>query len=492
MNDEINLKELLDDGNTMIVCDANVYLHIYAFAQGYCDFAVECLNIVKDFIIIPSMVEIEFNQHYKKCYKEIRNKVSNAKEQCRKPLNSARASIMTACMNLKKMQFPDVDELLQNLDRKIEEQLTIVEDFFIEREDTLNLVAGKWKDTDFVSELVNEIREKGQILEPFTQLELYRLCETGRKRYEKSIPPGFEDDDKDGIRKYGDFLWWIQILQYAKKEKKNIILVTDDVKSDWWDKNQDGIIKFREELIKEFRKSKQEIYPFISSAFYEKIAEDYDIDKPDIVQYALEITDEDYCERISEDVFYSIETELIYNGIYYIDEATAHIGDLGIDEFEIENWSFDEGMQLERDEDEVKYNLKFNVQLSGDSHCYSGRDDDTKEVIESPPSHHVFYGTIEIEVIRKADILLDFKNENSFESTELVYGYLEETEYVPFIDEWEFDEDDVDVELEVDGEIFTVNKKKDAYTSCPMCGGPLSILNDIGGVCITCSQKYDV
>ena len=139
-SEKINIKNLLEGGNTIIVCDANVYLHIYAFAQGYCDFAIECLGIVKQYLIVPSMVEIEFNQHYKKCYKEITNKLKNAKNQCNKPLNSAKSSILAACINLKKMQFPDVDELLSHLDKKIEEQLTIVEDFFIEREDTLSLV----------------------------------------------------------------------------------------------------------------------------------------------------------------------------------------------------------------------------------------------------------------------------------------------------------------------------------------------------------------
>jgi len=439
------------------------------------------------------MVEIEFNQHYKKCYKEITNKLKNAEIQCNKPLNSARTSILAACMNLKKMQFPDVDELLSHLDKKIEEQLTIVEEFFVEREDILSLVGEKWKKTDFVAELMKELKGNGQILEPFSQLELYRLCETGRKRYDKSIPPGYKDNNKDGIRKYGDYIWWSQILQYAKREKRNIILVTDDVKSDWWNKKEDGSIELREELFDEFRKTKQNIYPFVSNDFYEKIAEDYGIEKPDLVQYALAITDEDYCERISEDVFYSIETKLIYSGTDYINEDTAHIGDLGIDEFEIEDWSFVSGEQVDRDEDEVKYILQYEIQLSGDSHSYSGRDDDTKEIIESPPSHHVFDGIIEIQVIRKADILLDFESECSYEETELISGSLEETEYQPYMDELEdFDEDDVDVEIKVGEETFIINKKKDAYTTCSICGKPLSMLNDSGGICYECYYKYDV
>lgn len=498
MSDEIkeqeivNLKELLEEGNTVIVCDANVYLHIYALAQGYCDFAIECMKLVQSYLIVPSMVELEFNKHYKKCYKDMTHKLKNARNQCEKPLNSARSSILAACMNLKKMQFPDVDDLLSHLDQKIEEQIEIVDDFFVDREDILSLVAEKWKNDDFVALLMEELKENNQILDEFTQLELYRLCENGKKRYGKQIPPGYEDDDKDGIRKYGDFIWWFQILQYAKKEKSNIVLVTDDVKSDWWDKKEDGNIVFKKELFDEFHKTKQEIYPFTSNDFYEKISQDYCIDKPDIIQYALQMTDEDYCERISDDVFYAIETILTYNGTDYIEEDTAHIGDLGIEEYEIEEWSFIEGEQVDREDDEVVYVLRYDVQLSGDSHSYSGRDEDTREIIESLPSHHVFKGTIEVQVIRNADIQLDFESESSFENAEIIEGTLEETEYEPYVDEWEeFDDDNYSMEMEVDGETFTVNSKKDAYTTCPKCGKPLSMLNDMGGVCQKCYQEYD-
>ncbi len=100
---------------------------------------------------------------------------------------------------------------------------------------------------------------------------------------------------------------------------------------------------------------------------------------------------------------------------------------------------------------------------------------------------------IEIQVIRKADILLDFESESGFEETELISGSLEETEYEPYMDELEdFDEDDIDVEIEVGGETFIINKKKDAYTTCSICGKPLSMLNDSGGICYECYCKYDV
>ena len=117
---EINIKTLLDEGNTIVVCDANVYLHIYSFAQGYCDYAVTCLNTVKSYLIVPAMIEIEFSQHYRNCYKNMAKRLSNAEEQCLKPIEALRTAVLATCENLKKMQFPDIDELLFNLEEKIE------------------------------------------------------------------------------------------------------------------------------------------------------------------------------------------------------------------------------------------------------------------------------------------------------------------------------------------------------------------------------------
>ena len=56
-----------------------------------------------------------------------------------------------------------------------------------------------------------------------------------KKRYERKTPPGFMDcDSKDDIRRYGDAILWFQVLDKAKSAKRDVILVTDDRKTDWW------------------------------------------------------------------------------------------------------------------------------------------------------------------------------------------------------------------------------------------------------------------
>lgn len=58
----------------------------------------------------------------------------------------------------------------------------------------------------------------------------------GNDRYAKKIPPGFEDAKKaaEGGDKFGDLVIWMEMIEKAKSDKRPVIFVTDDGKSDWW------------------------------------------------------------------------------------------------------------------------------------------------------------------------------------------------------------------------------------------------------------------
>ena len=83
---------------------------------------------------------------------------------------------------------------------------------------------------------------------------IYKQCQEGEYRYKKKTPPGYKDEKKDGVSKYGDLLVWAETYTYAASNNKNIIFVTDDIKEDWWNILEDGSLSFRKELIKEFSK----------------------------------------------------------------------------------------------------------------------------------------------------------------------------------------------------------------------------------------------
>ena len=97
---------------------------------------------------------------------------------------------------------------------------------------------------------------EGKVGNAFSKEDLEEEEKKGKERYSKNIPPGYKDSNKqkaDNLNNvYGDYILWRQILNYAKSEKKDIILITNDQKEDWWYIEQGKTLGPRIELRKEF------------------------------------------------------------------------------------------------------------------------------------------------------------------------------------------------------------------------------------------------
>lgn len=94
------------------------------------------------------------------------------------------------------------------------------------------------------------VSTKFKIGSEFSYDQMMEIAVEGSKRYSEQIPPGYEDDEKIGLQKYGDLFFWKQLLKYANsKPKKDILLITNDKKEDWFEDNK---LTPRFELLKEF------------------------------------------------------------------------------------------------------------------------------------------------------------------------------------------------------------------------------------------------
>lgn len=96
---------------------------------------------------------------------------------------------------------------------------------------------------------------------PLNEEDFQEACTIGEQRYGNKTPPGYEDaDDKQDTStdvakrsRYGDWLIWKQLMEFAKVEQKDVVFVTDDVKEDWWlQKGDSKIYTPRPELLQEF------------------------------------------------------------------------------------------------------------------------------------------------------------------------------------------------------------------------------------------------
>lgn len=107
----------------------------------------------------------------------------------------------------------------------------------------------------------------------------------------------------------GDLIIWKELLIFARTQSKDIVFITDDVKADWWESENDLRI-FHHKLVAEFEKTGRTIIACESQDFYTAVSDDYGIEKTDAVELALNMTDSDYCANIKDEVFESISDYL--------------------------------------------------------------------------------------------------------------------------------------------------------------------------------------
>lgn len=466
----MEIKRLLESGY-IIIPDTNVLLNLYRYSPEFSEFGLQCLQEVIGSIYLPATVRIEFGKHCRAAFSDMEKRINNAGKNTEQQVAAARNKILSSCEPLERLHFPEVNVFRSELESLLNRLAQTANKFFEERRG-LELSSHYWGGSDKVAELVKGIESYSHVFPAPSQEDIFTWCEEGQERYKKEIPPGFKDaKNKDGVRKYGDLIIWKELLNFARMQSKDIVFITDDVKADWWESENEQRI-FHHKLVAEFEKTGRTIIACESQDFYTAVSDDYGIEKTDAVELALNMTDSDYCDNIKDEVFESISDYLSYNGTDYIDTENAHIGTEGIDEFEVVSWDFISSERIRRDDDTVKYHFKYNVELRGTSYDYWGRDDDTKEVILSYGTNHLFSGSITVEREREANIFIDFEDSNSFDTAKIVAGKLQEISY---------EENFSDPEFERYGR----------YGNCPDCGTPLDDDNVGGnGFCINCAPNH--
>lgn len=133
------------------------------------------------------------------------------------------------------------------------------------------------KNSDLKTRLGNLFHDK--MGPSYSVAELDNIYKEGRNRFAKLIPPGYISCDKsDERRKFHDMIVWKQILAYATKKHKDILLITGRIKEDWYYIVNSEEVVPRQELINEFMNaSGKRYYSFSLSRFIEKCQTDLGI-----------------------------------------------------------------------------------------------------------------------------------------------------------------------------------------------------------------------
>ncbi|MFF7042354.1 PIN-like domain-containing protein [Streptomyces massasporeus] len=75
----------------------------------------------------------------------------------------------------------------------------------------------------------------GRVGDPFTPEGYAEAVKEAKRRSEYEIPPGYADyADKSDEQAAGDYIVWKQVIDEATQDGRDVLLVTGDIKEDWW------------------------------------------------------------------------------------------------------------------------------------------------------------------------------------------------------------------------------------------------------------------
>lgn len=223
--------------NECIICfDANVLLNLYRYSSETQDALLNLITKIQEKVVLPHQAALEYNRN--------RYDVISEQEKAYKEFLSKLKLMQKDMESTSKPPF-----LSKKVHKTLLKNFTEVEE---EIESNLKIYNGFFKDDLIYNKLSEIFRSKISV--SFTNDDLDILYKDGEKRYEKKIPPGYEDIKKSDMRKYGDWILWKQILNLSLEKKKSIILISDEKKEDWWWKINDGrTMGPRHELVDELK-----------------------------------------------------------------------------------------------------------------------------------------------------------------------------------------------------------------------------------------------
>jgi hypothetical protein len=197
--------------------DANVLLHLYQYSPALLKSFKSAVSSLGDRIFLPYQVGLEFHRNR---HKAITDQTASF-EAFRREYKSMSAALLKS---IEGHHFLDSEEFKKKLEA-------------LEEDIAKTIKQKKSKYPNYLKD--DKIREwveqtfTGHIGSPPTFEILNVQANEAALRFAAELPPGFKDSNKDGLRKYGDYFIWCELLRKSDG-KKPIIFITDDVKDDWW------------------------------------------------------------------------------------------------------------------------------------------------------------------------------------------------------------------------------------------------------------------
>lgn len=268
--------------SAIFVLDTSAICALYDLTLHHRQVVITILKYLHDRIWIPHQVLIEYRANRKKAIsnpisekyyrpKFIDNKfIHDVKQQIEewKSNNYFHPYIEDSQLNFIMEEVEKATVHIRNIKRTVQDQY---DKRIKEIKDIL--------DKDELEDFINTINIGDEL--SFEQIK--EIVLEGDYRYRHQIPPGYKDaNEKEGIRKFGDFIIWKEIIKHAKTEYNNVIFICNDSKEDWYASETVPRI----ELISEFQENTgKNIWFYTIEGFITKLQEYYKSPSPMLPLY---------------------------------------------------------------------------------------------------------------------------------------------------------------------------------------------------------------
>ncbi|MFG2270676.1 PIN-like domain-containing protein [Streptomyces chartreusis] len=240
----------------MVVLDTNVLLNLYRSNERTRRDTLAVLNKLRDRLWVPHQVLTEFWRNRES--KSVRHHHSTKAKETSTALDRARRSAQDAVDRwVKDVRLKDGEEVTQRIDEGLKalgEALDGLRETVEAQAQRDALMGTAETHTDPVLTELEPLLDR-RIGEPLSAADHDKAVQEAQERAAEETPPGYEDfKNKPPEQAAGDYLLWVQLLREAKDRACDVLLVTGDVKKDWWH-TRDGDIpaRPRSELVVELR-----------------------------------------------------------------------------------------------------------------------------------------------------------------------------------------------------------------------------------------------
>ncbi|MEZ7505962.1 PIN-like domain-containing protein [Flavobacterium sp. Arc2] len=263
----------------IIVLDTNSVLNLYRYSEENRSKYFEILRKVEERLFLTHHICDEFYKNRliiienRSSFKDTINEL--IEENQNKLLNIINnytgADKYNSALSILKHENSLKECIVSELETSMKKITSSIQDF--KQDLDFNYLQGK---DPILEELVEIIKEKVSF--ELTAEEKENIYIDGKERYEKEIPPGYKDNAKNSIDKFGDLIIWNELQALSVKTDRPILFISDDRKEDWAIKFKGHDLGPRKELIKEFINNTNNLfYSITTKKFIQLISESYKV-----------------------------------------------------------------------------------------------------------------------------------------------------------------------------------------------------------------------